>query len=180
MSIINIHHNFLEKKCSKYAYPYFDYILLNVHEAYLHPRKPRGPFSIQKYNCCLNFIINEPQERCRSFCKILKYLCGEKNPDIKAQNYIDQLFKNEEEEILTQKELVQGDNVLLKYKTSRLLVDGNCMGYFLLWEYNSNQRTTPGLHGYIEFVSLINDIENTTGSIHGSAKFKGSISAHSR
>jgi hypothetical protein len=78
--LINIHHSFHETSASKTFYPHSDYLLLNVHEAYLHPRSPRGPFSIKKYNTSFVFIIDEQQDKSRSFCKILKYLGGEKNP----------------------------------------------------------------------------------------------------
>lgn len=45
--ITNIHHNFNETATVKSVYPFYDYILINVQEAYLHPRKPRGPFNIK-------------------------------------------------------------------------------------------------------------------------------------
>ena len=76
--------------------------------------------------------MNDPQEKARSFCKALKYLCGEKNPDVKAQHYIDQLFKNELEEIVTQKEEVKKQHILGKHKASMVKVDGNPMGYFFI------------------------------------------------
>lgn len=156
--IVNVHHTFNELNVSKYIYPHYDYILLNVHEAYLHPRQPRGPFSIKKYNSSFVFIVNEPQDRCRSFCKILKYLCGEKNPDVKARNYIDQLVKNEEDEINFQKEELKSETVVLKYKANRIMTDGNHIGYFLLCNQSSSTRHSH-LHHYIEFIPLANDIE---------------------
>ena len=61
----------------------------------------------------------------------MKYLCGEKNPDIKAQHYIEQLLKSEDDEITNTKELL-GDSILLKYKASRIMVDGNQIGFFTM------------------------------------------------
>ena len=43
--------------------PSQDCILFNVYEAYIHPRRPRGPFSIHKYNSSFVFVVNEAQEK---------------------------------------------------------------------------------------------------------------------
>lgn len=173
--ITNVHHTFNELLASKHVYPYYDYILLNVHDAYLHPRRPRGPFSIHKYNSSFIFIVNDPQDKCRSFCKILKYLCGEKNPDIKAKNYIEQLFKSEGDEIAIQKEEVIGDTIILKHRATKIMVDGNHQGYFLLCSHPTTSRGSH-LHLYIEYIPLVNDIESgTSPRTHGDTK---SVSFH--
>jgi hypothetical protein len=54
--------------------PAQDCILFNVYEAYIHPRRPRGPFSIHKYNSSFVFVVNETQDKCKAFCKVMKYL----------------------------------------------------------------------------------------------------------
>lgn len=149
LDIVNVHHTFNEMAVSKYIYPYYDYILLNVHEAYIHPRKGRAAFNIKKYNSSFIFIVNEAQEKSRSFCKILKYLCGE-NPDIKTKNYIDQLFRNNGEDIEFTREEVKGENLVGKYRAEKLKVDGNELGYFLIAGQKGNS---------IEWIGLINEID---------------------
>jgi len=174
MCVVNAHHRFNETQLSKSIFPHYDYLLVNVHDAYMHPRKPRGPFSIKKFYSSFVFIINDPQDRCRSFWKVLKYLWGEKNPDIKSQNYIDQLFKSEDEEISYQKEVL-GDTILNKCKASRIMTDGNQNGLFLVWSSDNGSKTSH-LHQYFEYICLINDL----GTSNEASVQNTSFLSHSR
>ena len=62
---------------------------------------------------------------------MLKYIYNEKNPDVKSQNYINQLLKTEGKEVTKHKELL-GETVVAKYKANRILVDGMQTGYFMI------------------------------------------------
>ena len=140
-------------------HPSQDCILFNVYEAYIHPRRPRGPFAIHKYNSSFVFVVNETQEKWKSFCKVMKYLWGEKNPDIKAQHYIEQLLKSEGEEIVNAKEAAE-DTILMKHRASRIMIDGNQIGYFVIWNQPATSKTVGHLNYYIEFISLVNDSDS--------------------
>lgn len=129
--VTTLYQKFKDSESSRYFYDSYDFLLVNTHEVYFHPRKPRAGYTVHKANASYSFIVNEPQDRCRSFCKVLKYIHSEKNPDVKAHNYIEQLLKTEAKEIAMQKEN-QGDTIILQHRASRIMVDGNQTGYFLL------------------------------------------------
>ena len=83
---------------------------------------------------------------------------------MKAKKYIEQLMRNESENIDFHKEEILGDTVILKAKASRILVDGNQTGYFVLCSYNP-EGVTSSLHYYVEFVPLVNGIQWKEGKI---------------
>ena len=158
MHLTNMYQKFKDSNDSKYFNTNHDFMIVNVYETYLHPRKPRGGFNVKKENDLFLFIVNEPQDRSRSFWKALKYLYTEKNPDIKAQNYIEQLLKNEAKEIASHKEIL-GDIMVFNYRANRILTDGFQTGYFSLWSHPTSSRSSH-ISYYIEYIPFINNTPN--------------------